>query len=186
MPINDNIKFLENMKQGFRRTISWNKYRSEIITQTKSNLDYLIDPTFRNINRLIVLSIKNCNNDPTGNYFDKYYMSLVETKDYNASKNKPFFDQPVKNKQEAYEKLIEISRNNDYVAGILFYYLYHQKHYKFIGTDSSRETNTSIPQQINFVGKLEEDSIAAMFLGSEKQQRTIKLFFRFINCNRML
>ena len=30
LSINDNIKFLENIKQGFKRTISWNKYRSEI------------------------------------------------------------------------------------------------------------------------------------------------------------
>ena len=35
LSINDNIKFLENMKQGFRRTISWNKYRSEKTTQPK-------------------------------------------------------------------------------------------------------------------------------------------------------
>ena len=52
LSINDNIKFLENIKQGFKRTIYWNKYRSEITTQTRNNLDYLIDPTFRKINRL--------------------------------------------------------------------------------------------------------------------------------------
>ena len=41
-------------------------------------------------------------------------MPLVEIKDFNALiDNKPFFDQPVKNKQEAYEKLIEMSRNDD-------------------------------------------------------------------------
>ena len=45
LPIND-IKFLENIKQGFKKTISWNKYRSEITTQTKkNNLDYLTDQT---------------------------------------------------------------------------------------------------------------------------------------------
>ena len=108
MSINDNIKFLEYIKQGFKITISWNKYRSKITTQLKSNnLDYLIDPTFRNINRLFVLSFKNGNNDPTRDFFDKYYMQLVEIKDFNAStNNKLFFDQPVKNKQEVYEKLI--------------------------------------------------------------------------------
>ena len=59
LSINDNIKFLENIKQGFKRTISWNKYRSEITTQPKNNnLDYLIDSTFRNINRLFALSFK--------------------------------------------------------------------------------------------------------------------------------
>ena len=48
LSINDNIKVLENIKQGFKRTIFWNKYRSEIATQTKkNNLDYLIYPTFR-------------------------------------------------------------------------------------------------------------------------------------------
>ena len=47
LSINYNIKFVENIKQGFK-TISWNKNRSEI-TQTKNNLDYLIDPIFRNI-----------------------------------------------------------------------------------------------------------------------------------------
>ena len=54
--INDNINFLENIKQRFRRTNSWNKYRSKTTTEAKNNnLDYLIDSTFRNFNRLLVL-----------------------------------------------------------------------------------------------------------------------------------
>ena len=84
LSINDNIKFLENITQGFKRTISWNKCRSEITTQPKSNnldyLDYLIYLTFRNINRLFVLSFKNGNDDPMRDSFEKYYMSLVESK----------------------------------------------------------------------------------------------------------
>ena len=64
LSINDNIKFLQNIKQGFKRTISWNKHKSEVTTQTTNdNLGYLIDPTF-NINRLYVLSFKNGNDDP--------------------------------------------------------------------------------------------------------------------------
>ena len=79
--MNDNIKFLENIKQGFKRTISWNKYRSKITTQPKNNnLDYLIDLTFRNINRLVVLSLKKGNDDPTRDSFDEYYMLLVQIK----------------------------------------------------------------------------------------------------------
>ena len=110
MSINDNIKFLENIKQGFKRTISWNKYRSEITTQTKNNyLDYLIDPTFRKINRLFILSFKNGDDDSTRDSIDKYYIALVELKDFNALiDNKPFFDEPVEKKQEACEKLIEM------------------------------------------------------------------------------
>ena len=110
MSINDNIKFLENIKQGFKRTISWNKYRSEITTQTKNNyLDYLIDPTFRKINRLFILSFKNGDDDSTRDSIDKYYIALVEINDFNALiDNKPFFDEPVEKKQEACEKLIEM------------------------------------------------------------------------------
>ena len=145
MSINDNIKFLENIKQEFKRTISWNKYRSEITEQPKNNnLDYLIDPTFRNINRLFVLSFKNDDNDPTMKSFYKYYIPLVEIKDFNALiDNKPFFDQPIKNKQEPYQKFMEMSRNDDYTTGN------HQNYYKLISIDLSRQSNMSIPQQIN-------------------------------------
>ena len=92
LSVNDNSKILENIKQRFKRTIYWNKYRSEITTQPKNNnLNYLIDPTFRNINRLFVLSFKNCNDDPTRNSFDNYYIPLVEIKDCKALiDNKPF------------------------------------------------------------------------------------------------
>ena len=98
--INDNIKFLENIKQGFKRTISWNKYRPETTTQPKNNnLDYLNDPKFRNINRMLVTSFKNDNIDPTRDKrynFIKYYvliniMPLVEIKSFNSLiDNKPF------------------------------------------------------------------------------------------------
>ena len=33
---NYNITFLENIKQVFKRATSWNKYRSEIITQPET------------------------------------------------------------------------------------------------------------------------------------------------------
>ena len=112
LSINDNIKLLENAKQRFKRTISWNKYRSEITTQPKNNnLNYLVDPTFRYINRLFVLLFQNGDNDPKRDSFEKYYILLVEIKDFNALiNNKPFFDQPGKSKQEAYENPIEMSR----------------------------------------------------------------------------
>ena len=74
-------------------SLSWNKYRPEIATQAKNNnLEYLIGLTFRNINRLFVLSFKNGDDNSTRNYFDKYYMLLVGIKVFNAIvENKPFF-----------------------------------------------------------------------------------------------
>ena len=47
---------------------------------------------------------------------------------------------------------------------------YHENYYKLIDIDLSRQTNTNISQQSNFVGKLEEDDDATMFLIAEKQQ----------------
>ena len=147
LPINNNIKFLENIKQGFKRTLSCNKYRSGIRTQPKNNnLDYLVDPTFRNINRLFVLSFKNGNNDPTRHFFDKFNIPLVGIKDFNALVgHKSFFDQPLKKKQEAYEKLIKMSKNDNNTTGNLSNYLSHQNYYNFIGIYLSRQTNKSIP-----------------------------------------
>ena len=89
---------MEHLKQGFRRLVSWNKYRSEITTERKSNyLDCMTDPTLRTINRLFVFLFKNIDDDPARNSFDAYYMQLVEIKDFNALiDSKPFFDQLIK------------------------------------------------------------------------------------------
>ena len=63
-----------------------------------------------------------------------------------------------------------MSRNNDYTTGNLLDWLYHQNYYKLIEIDLSIQTNTSIPQEINFVRKLEEDDGATMFFIADKQQ----------------
>ena len=93
LSINDSIKFLEYVKQGFKRKTSWSKYRSEIKTQPKNdNLDYLINTAFKNTVRLFVFLFKNCNDDPTRISFHEYYIPLVEIKDSNSLiENKPFF-----------------------------------------------------------------------------------------------
>ena len=75
-----------------------------------------------------------------------------------------------------YEKLIEISRNDDYTTENLLDVSYYQNYYKLIGIDLSRQTNTSISQQINFRRKLEEDNGATMFVIAENQQKTILNF----------
>ena len=91
----NNNRLLEQLKTGFKRTIKWNKYRSEMPNQTKNkNLNYLIDPTFTNVNRLFVLSYEN-KTDRTS--FSKYYVPSVEIKDFNIQiDGKPFFEIPVK------------------------------------------------------------------------------------------
>ena len=68
---------------------------------------------------------------------------------------------------------MEMSKNSDYTIGSLLDYLYHQNYYKLIGIDLPRQTNTNIPQQINFAGKLEKYDGAKMIFIVEKQQKTI-------------
>ena len=103
-------------------------------------------------------------------------MPLIETKNFNALiDNKPFLDHPVKNKQEAYENLIKMSRNDNYTTANLLDFSYHQSYYKLIGIDLSRQTNTNIPQKINFVGNLEDDGATMSFI-AEEQQNTILNF----------
>ena len=74
----------------------------------------------------------------------------------------------MKNKQEAYEKPVKMLINDHYITRNLLDYLHHQNYYKLIGIHLSQQTNKTVPQQINFTGKLEEDNGATMFLITEK------------------
>ena len=95
--------------------------------QTKTNsLNYLIDPTFHEINREFVLSFEN---DDDRTSFSKCYTPKFE--DFNVLiDGKGFFDVLVKNKEETYEQIIEMSRNNDDRTGNLLDYEYFSKYYK--------------------------------------------------------
>ena len=114
----NDIKLLEQLKSGFKRTIKWNKYRSQMTVQPQNNnLNYLIDPTFTNVNKLFVFSFPGNNNTDSRYSYSHYYVPKVEINDFNVLIDwKGFFDLPVKNEEEAYEKIIEISRDNDYTT----------------------------------------------------------------------
>ena len=177
----NNNKLLEQLKAGFKRTIKWNKYRSEISNQTKNNnLNYLIDPTFTNVNRLFVLSFEN-ETDRTS--FTKYYVPKVETKDFNVSiDGKPFFEIPVKNKEGAYEAINEMSKNNDYTTGNLLDYEYFKDHYKLIAIDLRKRIelgNPDLKQQINFIGRFDENN-APMFFIIEKKKKPLLIFHKLL------
>ena len=169
----DDNNFLEQLKSGFKRTIKWNEYRSEMTNQTKTNyLNYLIDPAFTKVSRLFVLLFKN-EEDRTS--FSKYYVPKVEIRDFDVLiDRKRFFDVPVKNKEQAYEKIMSISKNNDYTTGNLLDNEYFSKHYKLIAINLSKQIeleNPDLRQQINFIGKLEDDK-ATMFFNIEKSEET--------------
>ena len=101
-------------------------------------------------------------------------------KDFNVLiDGKPFFEIPVKNKEEAYEQIIEMSKNNDFATDNLLDYEYYKDHYQLIAIDLSKQIalkNSDLKQQINFIGKLEENN-ATMFFIIEKKEETPFVFF---------
>ena len=48
-------------------------------------------------------------------------------------------------KEETYEKIIEISKNNHYTTGNLLHYEYFSKHYRIIAIDLSKQTELKNP-----------------------------------------
>ena len=79
---------------------------------------------------------------------------------------------PVKNEEEAYEKIIKMSNSNGYKTVNLLDFAYFQKHYKLIATDLSKQTKLKDPQQINFIGKLSNILGATIFFIIEKSEET--------------
>ena len=121
---------LEQLKPGFKKTIKQSKYRSQVSIQNNNNdLNYLIDPKFANVNRLFVLSFERIDdNNIKKDYrdsFSHYYVQKVQIKDFNVLINgKNFFDLPIRNEEEAYVKIIDMTNNNDYTTGNLLDFAY--------------------------------------------------------------
>ena len=66
---------------------------------------------------MFVLSFINGNDGQAKDSFHRYYMLLVEVNAFNVLiENKRFLDEPVISKQKPYEKLVQMSRNNDYTT----------------------------------------------------------------------
>ena len=102
----NDIKLLEQLKSGFKRTIKWNKCRSQMTVHSQNNnLNFLIDPTFTNFKRLFVLSFARANAANKRKSFSHYYLSKVEIKDFNVLiDGKRFFDLPVKKWRKSLRK----------------------------------------------------------------------------------
>ena len=117
---------------------------------------------------------KNGDRDPARNSFDKYYMPLVEIKEFNALN--AFFWSTSKKWTRIVWKFFWNVKKWWYTTGNLLDFSYYQNHCEIIGIDLSRQKNTSTPQQINFRRKLEKDDGATMFFVAEKQHEIILNF----------
>ena len=75
---------------------------------TTNNLNFLINPTFNNVNRLFVLAFPNEEDRRS-----KYCTPTVETKDFNVIiDGEPFYEISIKNKEDTYKAITELNRND--------------------------------------------------------------------------
>ena len=130
----------------------------------------MIDPTFTKVHRLFVLAYEN-EDDRTS--YSQYYVPNIEIKNDNVIvDSKPFFELPIKNMEETYQKIIDIGYNDDYTVGNLMDFDYFKEHYKLIAIDLSKqkELENDVMQQINFIGSLDQQ--ATLFVITEHREQT--------------
>ena len=145
-----------------------------------NNLNILINATFTNVNRLFVLAYQvDANNNDNRQSFSQFYLPRARFQDFNVIIDMlAFFDLLIKAEEEAYEKIIDISKNDEYTTSNLLDYDYFKKYYKLIAIDLSKQQvlqeNEDLIQQINFVGRIEE--AANIFVIIEKKEHTILEF----------
>ena len=156
------------------------------VQSSNNNLDYLIDSTFTKVNRFFVFLFERIReNNVTKNHrdsFSHYYPPNVEIKGFNVLiDGKSFFDLPVKNEKEAYKKIIEMNKNNDYITGSLLDFVYFKESYRIIAIDLSKQTKLKDPQQISFIGRLENQAYrATMFFIIENQKELLLNFCKIL------
>ena len=174
----DDAKLLQQLKSGFKRTINWNKYESNIKTFAQNRyLNHLINPSFQGVNRLFVLSFEN-ENDRTSH--STYYLPKVEIKDYNVMiDGKNVFDQPINSMTKTYKNIRKIAtgQEDDYTIGCLLDYPCFKDHYKMIAMDLSKQqaldTDPRAIQQINFTENLDRTGNTTMFFIIEEVKETV-------------
>ena len=174
----ENTKFLQQLKSGFKRAINWNKYLSkpELLAQNP-NLNHLVESSFQGVNMLFVLAFEN-DDDRTSD--DQYYLPTVEIKDYNIMINgENFFDQSIKNSEVTYENIRKIAtgQGDDYTTGCLLDYPYFANTYKMIAVDLSKEqaldADPRAIQQINFTANLDRAGNTRVYFILEEAKETI-------------
>ena len=174
----ENTKFLQQLKSGFKRVINWNKYLSkpELLAQNP-NLNHLVEPSFQGVNRLFVLAFEN---DDDRISDDGYYLPTVEIKDYKFVINvENFFDQPIKNNKITYDNIRKIAtgQGDDYTSGCLLDYPYFANTYKMIAVDLSKQqaldADPRAIQQINFTANLDRAGNTRVYFILEEEKETI-------------
>ena len=174
----DNEKLLQQLKSGFKKTISWNKYESSIKTFAQNRyLNYLVNASFQGVYRLFALPFENEN---ARTLHSTYYLPKIEIKDYNVMIDGiNFFHQPINSMNKTYENIRKnaTGKGDDYTTGSLLDYPYFKENYKMIAIDLNRQSELdsdprAIPQ-INFTANLDRAGNTTKFFIIEEAKETI-------------
>ena len=158
----DNAKLLPQLKSGFKRTISWNKYLSKpkILAQNP-NLNHLAEPSFQGVNWIFVLAFEN---DAQSTSNKRYYLPNVDIKDYNVT-----IDENIRK--------IATGHGDDYTTGCLLDYINFKNYYKMIALDlSKQQTLDADPkaiQQINFIANSDKAGNTRIYFIFEEAKETV-------------
>ena len=119
--------------------------------------------------------------------FSKYYTATVEIKDYNVIiEGEPFYEIPIKNKEETYKAITELIRSDILRTGNEFDFDCFCEHYKLIAIDLSKQKQDLKNQQINFIGRLEQNATIFFLVKKKRRDHWIKLFTKFFGyCIKM-
>ena len=173
-----NDKLLQQLKSGFKRVINWNKYLSKPeLLRRNPNFNYLIEPSFQGVNRLLVLAFEN---DTQRTSHSGYFLPKVEIRDYNITINgENFFDQPIKNKKITFDNIRQIATGygDDYTTGCLLDYPYFIETYKMTAVDLRKQKALDFDpkaiQQINFTGNLDRAGNTRVYFILEEVKETV-------------
>ena len=166
----DNAKLLQQSKSGFKRTINWNQYEWSVKTFAQNrHLNYLINPSFQGVNRLVVLSFENETDRISHSTF---YLPKVEIKDYVMINGRNVFDQPINSMNKRYENIRKIStgKGDDYTTSWLLDYSYFKID---LSKQQALDADPRAIQQINFTVNLDRAGNTTMFFIIEQAKETV-------------
>ena len=189
----ENAYLTKQLKEGFKRSVCWNKYKQEIDTyDPKDTFTKLsLDPSFQGVNRLFALAFNKTTNDDDTDTVNrvkkdshrKYFLPRVDITDYNISiDGRNFYDQPINNQIRKYDEIRKTAtgKGDDYATGCLLDYKYFKENYQLIAIDLSKQKELDADpraiQQIDFRSILNLNAQICTVL--EKSKGTILEFYK--------
>ena len=140
------------MNSGFKWTIIWNKYLIKDLVQTQNqNLDFLVNPSFQGVHKLLVLLLKN--EEGTRGLRIILFQKGREIKDYKVKINGwNSFDQPVNNEIKTWNHLKKIWQVKEMTIQPSACCIIHAwKNFKMIAIDLSKQKPLNADPKVNYI-----------------------------------